>query len=456
MKSTDTEIAVVGAGIVGLAVAYYLVTRHGRTNVTVFDEGAPMALTSAQSGENYRNWWPHPIMTQFTDLSIGLMEEIARKTGNRIVMTRRGYALATRSALTDELLQQLYTGYGAAGRDGIRVRDGNSTSGYLPTLSADWQSAPDGVDVLADRALIREAFPTFAADVRTILHIRRAGDISGQQLGQYMLEELRAVGGRLVRGKVRQIAKSSKFVLEVAGGEGVEHWRAECLVDAAGPFAGEIAGLLGERLPVHCIFHQKIAFDDTEHAIPRSMPFAIDLDEHVIAWTADEREMLASDPALAWLTKPMPGGIHCRPDGGDHGTWIKLGWAYNRTEGDPSGPAPLDTNFPDIVLRAASRLNPSLQTYLGRLPRRRTHYGGYYTMTAENWPLIGPMATDGSYVCGALSGYGTMSACAAGSICAAWIAGSALPDFAEALSLGRYEDPALMDELSRLGSKGVL
>lgn len=50
-----------------------------------------MALTSAQSGENYRNWWPHPTMVAFTNRSIDLMEEIAKDSGNNIInMNRRG------------------------------------------------------------------------------------------------------------------------------------------------------------------------------------------------------------------------------------------------------------------------------------------------------------------------------------------------------------------------------
>ena len=61
------RIAVIGAGNVGLAVAYYLVTHHQATNVVIIDPRDPMSLTSAQSGENYRNWWPHPVMTAFTD-----------------------------------------------------------------------------------------------------------------------------------------------------------------------------------------------------------------------------------------------------------------------------------------------------------------------------------------------------------------------------------------------------
>jgi hypothetical protein len=61
-------------------------------------------------------------------------------------------------------------------------------------------------------------------------------------------------------------------------------------------------------------------------------------------------------------------------------------------------------NFPDIVPRGASRLNPRLRQDYGRLPRQNTHCGGYYAMTKENWPLIEPMKTKGAFLAGALSG----------------------------------------------------
>ena len=48
-------------------------------------------------------------------------------------------------------------------------------------------------------------------------------------------------------------------------------------------------------------------------------------------------------------------------------------------------------------------------------------------MTKENWPLIGPMRTKGAFVAGALSGFGTMAACATGALCAAWVQGAELP-----------------------------
>ena len=76
-------------------------------------------------------------------------------------------------------------------------------------------------------------------------------------------------------------------------------------------------------------------------------------------------------------------------------------------------------------------------------------------MTDENWPLIGPMGPEGAFMNCALSGFGTMAACAGGELCAAWTAGASLPGYARELSLRRYEDADLMARLSN-SSRGVL
>jgi glycine/D-amino acid oxidase-like deaminating enzyme len=452
LPSESTDIAVIGAGIVGIAVAWHLVVDHGVKDVVLVEAGDPMGLTSAQSGENYRNWWPHWIMRAFTDDSTTIMEKIARDSGNRIRMTRRGYALCTRRAKPDDLIEDLYRGYSAEGAHRIRLHEAGSTS-YRPPVSADWETAPDGVDVLLDQGLIRAAFPHYSPDIAAVLHIRRAGDISGQQMGMLMLEAIRAAGGRVLRGTVQAIEGAAPFVLKLGDGATL---RADRIVNAAGPYMGEIAAMHGETLPLQCVFQQKISFEDREGAVPRASPFSIDLDGQQIPWTDEEREILESDPATQRLLAPLPGGAHCRPEGGDGGKHIKIGWAYNRNPSDPRGEPPLDPQFPDTVLRGTSRLNPAMAKYVGRLPRGAHHYGGYYTMTPENMPLIGPMRTKRAFMAGALSGFGTMGACATGSLCAAYVMGAKVPDYAWTLGLGRYEDKALMAELNELNAKGIL
>jgi len=387
-----------------------------------------MSYTSAHSGDNYRNWWPHPVMTAFTNDSIDLMERLARDTHNIFNMTSRGYALATRRSEIDELLANL--------------------------------RADTDVDIFKGRDLIRTMFPALSDDIRNVIHIKRGGDISGQQLGACMLERYREAGGKRLRGEVTEISNTGAFALHVKTAEGKKVIRADAVVNAAGPYARRVAAMVGVNLPVKNVYQQKIAFEDTLEAIPRDMPFSIDLDHKTLDWTDEERDLLANDSELAWLTKAMPGGTHCRPDGGANGKWVKLGWAYNDKASDPrrelaNEPA-IDPQFPEIVIRGAATFIPALRPYIESPPVRYSHYGGYYTMTEENWPVIGPAGPEGFFMVGALSGFGSMSACAAGSLCAAWLCGADLPDYAGPLSLARYDDTKLITELQSTSNKGLL
>ncbi len=448
-------VAIIGTGIAGIATAYYLATRHGITDIVLVDAGQPMAFTSAQSGENYRNWWPHPTMVTFTNRSIDLMEAIAKDSDNQINMTRRGYALATRETEIEALLKQLAEDLGPAGGEQLRVHDTAAAPGYQHPTSPAWERAPAGVDILSSQDLIASAFPSFGHEIRRVIHIRRAGDISGQQLGTYMLDRIRALGGRRLTGMVEAIERTRDFTLIIRGERGVQRLRAERVINAAGPFADRIATMLDVELPIHNVFQQKIAFDDREKAIPRDMPFSIDLDRQEIDWSEEERALLQEDAEVARLAQEMPGAVHCRPDGGDRGTWLRLGWAFNSKQDQARWDPPLVDSFPEVVLRGAARLNPSLKRYYGALPRGMHHYGGWYTMTEENWPLIGKMGPKGAFMNVALSGFGTMAACASGELCAAWVAEAALPSYARAFSLDRYQDKALMQVLSR-SSRGLL
>ena len=77
-------------------------------------------------------------------------------------------------------------------------------------------------------------------------------------------------------------------------------------------------------------------------------------------------------------------------------------------------------------------------------------------MTPENWLLIGPMRSPGASIAGALSGFGTIAASAAGDICAAWGTDTPLPSYVGALSLARYDDNVLMASLKASGNRGIL
>ena len=424
----SVDIAVIGAGIAGIATAYFLSAEQKQRSVLLIDYRQPMSYTSAQSGDNYRNWWPNATMTAFTNDSIDLMQRLADETQNVFRMTQRGYVLATRRDDIDSLLAGLH---------------------------------PDtDVDVLRGHRSIQRRFPALGDDIRNVIQIKRAGDIDGQQLGSLMLARFKDAGGMRVQGEVTEVRSDQPYLLRLDANGQAQEVKARVVVNAAGPYVKEVAQMLGASLPVRNVYQQKISFDDRLGAIPRDMPFSIDLDEKMLAWSAEERELLAEEPELAWLTGTLPPGTHCRPDGGPHSRWVKLGWAYNDAESEPqremANETAIDPQFPEIVLRGAAAFLPALNAYVDEPPTRFVHYGGYYTMTEENWPLIGPVGPPDSYVVGALSGFGSMTACAAGRLGAAWVGGNALPEYASDLSLERYKNDDLIDQLQNNSNKGLL
>jgi glycine/D-amino acid oxidase-like deaminating enzyme len=108
-----------------------------------------------------------------------------------------------------------------------------------------------------------------------------------------------------------------------------------------------------------------------------------------------------------------------------------------------------------MALRGLATMLPRLQEYVGRAARPVVD-GGYYTKTAENRLLIGPLPVEGAYVIGAGSGYGVMAACAAGELLACQIAERALPPFAAAFSPRRYDDPAYQAPVQSTADSGQL
>jgi glycine/D-amino acid oxidase-like deaminating enzyme len=456
MAPSSARVVICGAGIAGVAAAYQLAVEHGLDEVVMVDEGNPLSLTSDKSTEAYRNWWPGPdrAMTAFMNRSIDLVEAIARATGNRINLNRRGYVFATADAGKIPFLESMATMAEARGGGAARFHE-TANSAYTPSPDQGFDFALTGADVITDASLIRRHFPYLAPETVALVHARRAGWLSAQQLGMVMLEAARARGVQVVRGRVVGIDTGGGRVRAVQ----VEHQSGERrsleathVVLAAGPMQVEMARMIGVELPIRAERHFKVSFADTLGGLPRTAPMLIWLDEQELPWTDEERAALAADEEAQWLLGTFPAGVHGRPDGAS-ATLILFNHHGEAVE--PVFPLPEPAYYAEIALRGMSTMVPGLKAYNGKTSRPYID-GGYYMRTQENRPLIGPVPVEGATISCAFSGFGVMASCAGGELIARHIMEAALPDYAPAFLLSRYEDPAYRALLDVWGDGGQL
>ena len=460
--SNDTPVVICGAGIAGIAAAWHLSRRCGFRNIALVDERPPLSLTSDKSTEAYRNWWPGPddAMVRLMNRSIDLLEELAQAHGNLIMLNRRGYFYATARPARAESLRAEAEAAAALGAGALRVHDGGAQGGttYAPAPFSGYANQLDGSDLLLGRAQVEQHFPWMAQETIAVLHARRCGWFSGQQLGMLLLNEARAAGTRLVNGRVVAVESAGGAVCGVvvdSGGKATT-LPAQLFVNAAGPFARHVGRLLDVDLPLFSERHLKIAFDDKLGAVPRSTGLVICEDPVTLEWSADERDELAASSDTRWLVEPLPAGVHMRPEGHSaESQTVLILWAYHTQPHPETVPVPLDSDFSEIALRGMAQLVPGLLPYTRKLPKVYMD-GGYYTKTLENRPLIGPLPIPGAYVLAGLSGYGLMAACAAGELLASHISGGPLPSYAPAFALSRYAEPDYVARMATWGATGQL
>ena len=457
---TTADVVICGAGIAGISAAYHLAVRQGIKGVVLVDERPPLSLTSDKSTECYRNVWPGPgdAMVALMNRSIDLMEELARESSNIFHLNRRGYIYVTADPKRISHFERFVKETSELGVGDVRYpADQGSNLPYVPHHSVGFENEPNGVDLILDSKIIREHFPYLSKDILAVIHGRRCGWLSVQQLGMYMLERAREKGTRLVSARVESIHVLRRKIqaVRLRNGGGAITISTPQVINAAGPLLKEVGQMVGVDLPVFSELHLKMAFKDGLGVVPRNSPMLIWTDPLVLSWSEEERAVLAESEETRSFLEELPSGVHTRPEGGVDSDILLGLWAYHTPPIEPVFPFSVDPRYPEMVLRGLSVMIPALKAYVERIPKA-TVDGGYYTKTPENRPLIGKLPVEGAYVIGALSGFGVMAACGAGELVAAHVTGSKLPQYASAFALERYEDPGYKKLLENWGESGQL
>lgn len=427
MDSATFDVVIVGAGIAGIATAYYLSTQHGISNILLVDKRPPMTHTSDKSGSNYRNWWTHPAMMQLTNHSIDLMDKLASDKGNFFNMNRRGYGYFSQR---QEILPDLETYSSSPTMGEIRVHD-NSLNAYHPQENFDNR----GADVIIGHDLVKQVAPFVSDDIQSMIHVRRAGWISTRVMAQHMLDTATQSGLLEMRGEVTHLDhcnEQSTLIITTPHGDYKIH--TSKLVLATGPSLPHFGKMLNIDFHAYNVMHQKVMLCDNKQVIPDGMPFMIFRDSPPVDWSEDELTYLEQHAESV----SIPGNFHIRRV---NDQWIHIGWAFNRQRIVNTDETPFDKMFPKVLVKGISSFIPSLKPYVETLPQPIVVSGGYYTRTLENLPILQETSYSGLYVIGALSGFGVMVGCGAGELMSRMITGHTLPAYVDNFSLSRYDRP---------------
>jgi len=429
---STADVVICGAGLAGIASAYYL-KQHGVDKIILIDQDPPLNRTSSRSAECYRDWWSEKCMFELVSHSISLMEVLAEKSGNQFNMNRRGYLYVSFQPDGPERHQHDYKIKVAAGMKGdFRIHQNSGT--YRVDQPSLHEQTP-GVDWLLGEAAAAE-YPYLSDNVTSIIHARRCGWLSAQQLGMYMLEES---GAEFIHGIVTGFSKDHKGVKDVHvmynGSTGTISTRR--FVNAAGPWSGDIAKLLGVELPIKNILHEKIIFNDIEGILPRDAPMIVSSDSLPV-------EIRGENGKRELMQVRRANGTYIRPEG--MGQAILVGWGYHEKLVEEAlwPPDPYyHIEFREVALNAAAKIVKGFEFYVERLDKLGAHFwgcsphdGGYFSETEDNGyiVLVGPLAVPGTFTISGLSGTGVMSSCAVGELAALWACDKKSPGFADYLT----------------------
>jgi sarcosine oxidase, subunit beta len=127
-----TEIAIVGGGVMGLAIAYYL-ARRGLEDVVVIERGYLAEGASGRNGGGVRQQWSTEINIRLMQESVELCRRFAVDLGVNVWFRQGGYLFLARSA---KEVARLERNIGVQNRCGVATRmlDPNAAKEIVPEL----------------------------------------------------------------------------------------------------------------------------------------------------------------------------------------------------------------------------------------------------------------------------------------------------------------------------------
>ena len=381
------DVVIVGGGIVGASIAYHL-AEAGSTNVLVLEREPHLGRGSTgKSMGGVRAQFSTEINIRLSIYALDFFARFEEATGYPGGYRPQGYLFV---ATNEKHLDYLRTNYQLQVACGVKTAQLLSPAEVLrrmPHLRAD--------DILGGSFSSTDGF------------------VDPYSVMTGFMQRATERGVRLWKGaEVTAVLQDSQGIAGVDTTRGAVTTRT--VVNAAGPWAAQVAALAGVELPVQPVRRMLVPTEPFP-LIAREAPMTID----------------------------MATGFHFRPEG------LGLLLAWNDPEETPGFKVNFDPAFVEkILLRAVDRV-PCFEA-LEVNPKRA--WAGLYEMTPDHYPILGPVPqVPGLFLANGFSGHGVMHSPATGKVLADLIlhGRSDLID-ARALDLARFAEGRLIHETAVL------
>jgi len=348
------EVVIIGGGIVGSSIAYHLIAAGCKDVLVIERESAQGKGSTGKSMGGVRAQFSTPINIQMSLYSIPFYASFDVRLGHPAGYRPQGYLFC---ATNDEHLAYLRTNFEkqvAMGLKDVRLVNAGEIRKLFPQLRSDdivgGSFCP--TDGFVDPYSAMIGFMSWASD-------------HGAKLWK--------------NANVSAIQCDSRGIASVETTKGSVATRT--VVNAAGPWAVEVARMVGIDLPVKPLRRMLVPTEPFD-GFPHSAPMIID----------------------------MSNGFHFRPEG--------LGFllAWNDPEETPGYKTDFDPGFIEKILTRAADRVPVFEN-LAVNPKRA--WAGLYEMTPDHHPILGAVPeVPGFYLANGFSGHGVMHAPATGKILA--------------------------------------
>jgi len=352
--ATRAEVVIIGAGCVGAAIAYQLARRGVRDVVVLEREPFAGAGSTAKAAGGIRAQFSTPINVRISMLAVEHFERFEQELGAPPVFFPVGYLFL----LGDPERWAAFQAQAAMQRQlGLPV------------------------DVLSPEQA-REIVPGLRIDdLLGATFCRRDGLGNPHEVTQAFVTRARALGARFEFGRC-----ATGLTVERGAVTGVRTAQGDLstamTVNAAGPYAAEVAGWAGVALPVvplrrHCFTTEPLSF------VHDQLPMIVD----------------------------MTSGVYMHRESGG----MLLGLA-NRDE-KPGFDTSVDWEFLERIVEPAIHRLPALEA-----AQVSNGWAGLYETTPDHNAVLGPPAgLSGFMLANGFSGHGFMHAPAVGQLIAEWI-----------------------------------